>query len=54
MASEYGMVVVKGVTKKLDYLLMADPDSLSGKAKKSAELWDENPREISILAADGS
>ena len=38
VASEYGVVVVKGVTKKLDYLVMADPDSLSGKAKKSAEL----------------
>ena len=35
VASEYGMVVVKGVTKKLDYLVMADPDSLSGKAKKA-------------------
>jgi DNA polymerase-3 subunit epsilon len=23
------------VTKKLDYLVMADPDSLSGKAKKA-------------------
>jgi DNA polymerase-3 subunit epsilon len=37
IATEHGMSVVKGVTKKLDYLVVADPDSLSGKAKKARE-----------------
>ena len=31
------MVVKKGVTKKLDYLVAADPDSMSGKAKKARQ-----------------
>jgi DNA polymerase-3 subunit epsilon len=31
------MVVVPRVTKKLDMLVLADPDSLSGKAKKARE-----------------
>lgn len=35
IAIDHGMIVVKGVTKKLDYLVMADPDSMSGKAKKA-------------------
>ena len=35
IALKHGMLVVKGVTKKLDYLVMADPDSLSGKAQKA-------------------
>jgi DNA polymerase III subunit epsilon len=37
IASENGMVVKKSVTKKLDYLVVADPDSLSGKAKKARD-----------------
>lgn len=37
VATEQGMIVAKGVTKKLDYLVVADPDSLSGKAKKARE-----------------
>jgi len=37
IALSHGMIVVKGVTKKLDYLVMADPDSLSGKAKKARD-----------------
>jgi DNA polymerase-3 subunit epsilon len=35
IALDHGMVVVKGVTRKLDYVVMADPDSLSGKAQKA-------------------
>lgn len=35
IAEARGMVVVKGVTKALDYLVLADPDSQSGKAKKA-------------------
>ncbi|MDP2857629.1 MAG: exonuclease domain-containing protein [Bacillota bacterium] len=37
VAQAHGMIVVKGVTKSLDYLVMADPDSLSGKAKKARD-----------------
>ncbi|MCP4594332.1 MAG: DNA polymerase III subunit epsilon [bacterium] len=32
-----GMVVKTGVTKALDYLLAADPDTMSGKAKKARQ-----------------
>ncbi len=35
VAIAHGMSVAKGVTKKLDYLVMSDPDSLSGKARKA-------------------
>jgi len=35
IAAASGMVVTKSVTRKLDYLVMADPDSMSGKAKKA-------------------
>ena len=35
VAESFGMIVVKGVTKKLDYLVMADPDSMSSKARKA-------------------
>lgn len=35
IAKDHGMKVVRSVTKKLDYLVMADPDSMSGKAKKA-------------------
>lgn len=37
IAESRGMIVVTGVTKKLDYLVLADPDSLSGKAKKARQ-----------------
>ena len=37
IAQEHGMIVVKGVTKKLDMLVLADPDSMSGKAKKARQ-----------------
>jgi DNA polymerase-3 subunit epsilon len=35
LASTRGVIVLEGVTKKLDLLVVADPDSLSGKAKKA-------------------
>lgn len=35
LAARHGMVVHNTVTKKLDYLVTADPDSTSGKAKKA-------------------
>ncbi|MCK4658211.1 MAG: hypothetical protein KAV82_01700 [Phycisphaerae bacterium] len=35
IATEKGMVVKETVTKKLDYLVTADPDSMSGKAEKA-------------------
>jgi DNA polymerase-3 subunit epsilon len=37
LAETAGMVVAPRVTKKLDILVVADPDSLSGKAKKARE-----------------
>jgi DNA polymerase-3 subunit epsilon len=35
MATNAGMTVASSVTKKLDVLVVADPDSLSGKAQKA-------------------
>jgi DNA polymerase-3 subunit epsilon len=35
LASQMGMIVKKSVTKNLDYLVTADPDSMSGKAVKA-------------------
>ena len=37
LASDYGMIVQRGATKKLDMLVLADPDSQSGKAKKARQ-----------------
>jgi DNA polymerase-3 subunit epsilon len=37
LAVEHGLIVKKGVTKELDFLVAADPDSMSGKAKKARE-----------------
>lgn len=37
LAREAGLVVAKGVTKSLDFLVLADPRSMSGKAKKARE-----------------
>jgi len=36
-AGERGMIVKNGVSRKLDFLVAADPDSNSGKAKKARE-----------------
>jgi DNA polymerase-3 subunit epsilon len=38
LATWAGLVVKTGVSRKLDILVMADPDSQSGKARKAAEL----------------
>ena len=35
VAAENGMEVKTGVTTELDFLVVADPDSMSGKAKKA-------------------
>lgn len=37
LALEHGLIVKKGVTKDLDFLVTADPDSLTGKAKKARD-----------------
>lgn len=37
IAMEHGLVVKKRVTKGLEYLVTADPDTMSGKAKKARE-----------------
>ena len=41
MVEENGGEVKDGVTKGLTYLVMADPESTSGKAKKARELGTE-------------
>ena len=38
LATWAGLTVKAGVSRKLDLLVLADPDSLSGKARKAAEL----------------
>lgn len=35
LAEEAGLIVVKSVTKALDLLVVADPDTASGKAEKA-------------------
>lgn len=37
LSQEKGMIIKKNVIKNLDYLVTADPDSMSGKAKKARE-----------------
>jgi DNA polymerase-3 subunit epsilon len=37
IAIEHGLIVKNGVTKELDYLVVADPETMSGKAKKARE-----------------
>lgn len=37
IALEHGLIIRSGVTKDLDFLVAADPDSLSGKAKKARQ-----------------
>ena len=34
IAMEHGLIVKNGVTKELDYLVVADPETMSGKPKK--------------------
>ncbi len=38
LAANEGLIVAQGVTKKLDILVIADPNSMSGKAKKARAL----------------
>lgn len=38
LAMERGLIIKSGVSNKLDFLITADPNSLSGKAKKAKEL----------------
>jgi len=38
LAMERGLIIKSGVSNKLDFLVTADPNSLSGKAKKAREL----------------
>ena len=37
LAAEHGMLVKKGVTKSLDILVCADPDTMSSKGRKARE-----------------
>lgn len=38
LALEHGMIIKSGVSSKLDYLVVADPNSLSGKSQKAREM----------------
>lgn len=44
IAMEHGLIIKSGVSNNLDYLVVADPNTLSGKAKKAREIG------ISIIA----
>ena len=37
MAASKGLAVLSGVTKKLDFLVVSDPNTQSGKAKKARQ-----------------
>lgn len=37
VAQQYGMVIKKSVSKKLDYLVASNPNTMYGKAKKARE-----------------
>jgi len=44
--------VVKGVSKKLDYLVLQDPSSTSGKAKKARSYNDKGQANIALIGID--
>ncbi len=47
------MTVLKGVTKKLDVLVLADPKSQSGKARKARKYGTRLIAETAFLRAIG-
>ncbi len=53
LAAKAGLVVAPRVTKKLDLLVLADPDSLSGKAKNAAKYGIRRIAERSFWMALG-
>jgi DNA polymerase III subunit epsilon len=53
LAGKAGMVVLRGVTKKLDILVLADPDTQSGKAKKARDYGTRLMGEVVFWRAIG-
>jgi DNA polymerase-3 subunit epsilon len=54
LAEEKGMSVKNNVTKSLDMLVCADPDSMSSKAKKAREYGIRIMAEPTFMATLGS
>ena len=46
LATRAGLIVVDSVTKKLDLLVAADPQSQSGKAKKARQYGTRSMHEL--------
>jgi DNA polymerase-3 subunit epsilon len=53
LAEEAGLIVALSVTKKLDILVVADPHTLSGKAKKAREYGTRIMAEMAFWKAIG-
>jgi DNA polymerase-3 subunit epsilon len=53
LAAEAGLIVRPGVTKKLDILVVADSNSLSGKAKKARDYGTRIMTATAFFAAIG-
>ncbi len=53
LATATGMIIKSGVSSKLDMLVLANPDSASGKARKAAELGIRRVAELAFWRALG-
>ena len=53
LATEAGLAVAPRVTKSLDILVVADPHTLSGKAKKAREYGTRIMAEMAFWSAIG-
>jgi len=53
LAAAAGLIVLRGVTKKLDLLVLADPDTQSGKAKKARSYGTRLMGEVVFWTAVG-
>ena len=51
LAARAGMIVKSGVSGRLDMLVLADPDSTSGKAQKAAALGVRRVAELAFWRA---
>jgi DNA polymerase-3 subunit epsilon len=54
LAEEAGLIVTGGVSRRLDMLVLADPDSQSGKAKRAGELGVRRVSELAFWRAIGA
>lgn len=53
LAAQAGLIVLRGVTRKLDILVLADPDTQSGKAKKARSYGTRLMGEVVFWTAIG-